>query len=59
MHCRIIIFLVNKHEYVSGEEMLSFNQKKIIEQAKYTYSILEKAFEKQTKTIEDHGIPKN
>ena len=29
------------------------NQKQIIEQAKFTYSPLEKAFEKQTKTIED------
>ena len=29
------------------------NQKQIIEQAKFTYSPLEKAFEKQTKTTED------
>ena len=29
------------------------NQKQIIEPAKFTYSPLEKAFEKQTKTIED------
>ena len=27
----------------------------MIEQAKFTYSPLEKAFEKQTKTIEDQG----
>ena len=32
-----------------------FNQKKIIETAKFTYSSLGKAFEKQTKTIEDQG----
>ena len=31
------------------------NQQQIIEQAKFTYSSLEKAFEKQTKTIEDQG----
>ena len=31
------------------------NQHKIIEQAKFTYSPLGKAFEKQTKTIEDQG----
>ena len=31
------------------------NQKQIIEQAKFTYSPLGKAFEKQTKTIEDQG----
>ena len=29
--------------------------KNIIEQAKFTYSPLRKAFEKQTKTIEDQG----
>ena len=31
------------------------NQKQIIEQAKFTYSLLGKAFEKQAKTIEDQG----
>ena len=31
------------------------NQRQIIEQAKFTYSPLGKAFEKQTKTIEDQG----
>ena len=31
------------------------NQQQIIEQAKFTYSPLVKAFEKQTKTIEDQG----
>ena len=31
------------------QEILSFNQKQIIEQAKFTYSPLGKAFEKQTK----------
>ena len=31
------------------------NQQQIIEQAKFTYSLLGKAFEKQTKTIEDQG----
>ena len=30
-------------------------QKQIIEQAKFNYFSLEKAFEKQTKTIEDQG----
>ena len=35
--------------------LLPFNQQQIIEQAKFTYSPLEKAFEKQTKTIEDQG----
>ena len=31
------------------------NQQQIIEQAKFTYSPLGKAFEKQTKSIEDQG----
>ena len=31
------------------------NQQQIIEQAKFAYSPLGKAFEKQTKTIEDQG----
>ena len=31
------------------------NQQQIIEQAKFTYSPLGKAFDKQTKTIEDQG----
>ena len=36
-------------------QILIFNQKKIIETAKFTYSSLGKAFEKQTKTIKDQG----
>ena len=44
------ILLVKKYYH-----LLPFNQQQIIEQAKFTYSPLEKAFEKQTKTIEDQG----
>ena len=44
---------INKYEYLTGEEILPSNQQKIIEQPKFTYSPLRKAFEKQTKTIED------
>ena len=40
---------------IAGEEILPSNQKQIIEQAKFTYSPLGKAFEKQTKTIKDQG----
>ena len=43
----------DKYEYLTGEEILPSNQKQIIEQAKFTYSPLGKAFEKQIKTIED------
>ena len=42
----------NKYEYLTGEEILPSNQKQMIEQAKFTYSPLGKAFEKQIKTIE-------
>ena len=31
------------------------NQQQIIERAKFTYSLLGKAFEKQIETIKDHG----
>ena len=46
---------LGKYEYLTGEEILPSNQKQIIEQAKFTYSPLGKAFEKQIKTIEDQG----
>ena len=43
----------HKYEYLTGEDMLPPNQQQIIEQARFTYSPLGKAFEKQVKTIED------
>ena len=46
---------INKYEYLTGEEILRSNQQQIIEQAKFNYSPLGKAFQKQTKTIEDQG----
>ena len=46
---------IDGYEYLTGEEILPSNQQQIIEQAKFTYSPLGKAFEKQTKTIEDQG----
>ena len=45
---------IDKYEYLTGEEILASNQKQIIEQAKFTNSPLEKAFEKK-QTIEDQG----
>ena len=57
-------------KFLTGEEALSSDQSRIIEQAKFTYSPLGKAFEKQIKkmkikeknkkqkqkkTLEDHG----
>ena len=47
---------IDKYEYLTGEEILPSNQRQIIEQAKFTYFPLGKAFEKQTKTIKDQGI---
>ena len=44
---------IDKYEYLIGEEILPPNQQQIIEQAKFTYSPLGKAFEKETKTIKD------
>ena len=46
---------IDKYEYLTGEEILPSNQRQIIEQAKFTYSPLRKAFEKQTKMIEEQG----
>ena len=46
---------IHKYESLIGEDILPFNQQQIIEQARFTYSPLGKAFEKQIKTIEDQG----
>ena len=45
----------DKYEYITGEEILPSNQQQTIEQTKFTYSPLGKAFEKQIKTIEDQA----
>ena len=44
---------IDKYEWLTCEELLTCNQTQMIEQTKLTYSPLGKAFEKQTKTIED------
>ena len=46
---------IDKYKYLTREDILPSNQRQIIEQAKFTYSPLGKAFEKRTKTIEDQG----
>ena len=46
---------IHKYEYLTGEDILPSNQQQIIEQTKFTYSLLGKAFEKQIKTIEYQG----
>ena len=45
----------DKYEYLTGEEILPSNQQEIIQQAKFNYSPLGKAIEKQIKTIENQG----
>ena len=40
--------------YLQVKRYCLFDQRQIIEQAKFTYSPSGKAFEKQTKTIEEH-----
>ena len=42
----------DKYEYLIGEEILPLDQSRIIEQGRFAYSPFDKAFEKQTKTIE-------
>ena len=46
---------IDKYEYLTGEEILPSDQSRIIEQAKFTFSALGKAFEKETKTIQEQG----
>ena len=40
---------IDKYDYLTGKEMLPSNQRQIIEQAKFAYSLLEKAFGKKKK----------
>ena len=46
---------IDKDECLTREEILSFNQSQVIEQAKFMYYLLRKAFEKQRTTTEDQG----
>ena len=46
---------VRKYEYLTGKDIFPSNQQQIIEHAKFTYSPLGKAYEKQIKPIVDQG----
>ena len=46
---------IHLYDYLTGEDILPSNQQQIIEQAKFTYSPLGKAFRREIKTIEDQG----
>ena len=42
---------IDKYEYLTGEEILPSNQQQIIQQTKFSYSPLGKAFKEQIKII--------
>ena len=42
---------VTKYEYLTDEEILPSNQRRVKEQAKFTYSLLGKALEKKQKQL--------
>ena len=44
---------IHNYKYLTGEDILPSYQQQIVEQVRFTYSLLGKAFEKQIKTIED------
>ena len=46
---------IDKYEDLTGNKIFPSNQQQTIGQAKFNYSPLRKAFEKQIKTIEDQG----
>ena len=46
---------LDKYEYLTGEEISPSNQQQIIQQAKFNYSPLVEALEKQVKTFKDQG----
>ena len=50
---------IDKYDCVTSEEILPTDQDRRIEQAKFTYSPLGKAFEKQIKAIDNQGQKAN
>ena len=47
---------IDKYGFLINEEILLYDQRRIIEQYKFTNSLLGKAFEKQIKAIKDQRI---
>ena len=41
---------IDQYEFLTGEEILPADQRQVIEQAKFAYTPLGKAFEKQTRS---------
>ena len=46
-------------QFLTGEEILQSDQSRIIQQAKFIYSPLRKAFKNQIKTMEEQGKKTN
>ena len=44
---------IDKYKYLTGEEILPWHQRRVIKQAKLSFSPVVKALEKQRKTIEE------
>ena len=49
----ISIIVNDKYEYLTGEEIFSSDQNRILEEVNFIYSQLGRAFEKTIKTIEE------
>ena len=49
---------IHKYEDLTDEDILPSNQQEMIEQARFTYSPLGKAFEKQIEAVKDQGKKK-
>ena len=46
---------IDKYDFLIEEQMIPPHQRRVIEQAKFAYSLLGKTFEKELKAIEDQG----
>ena len=47
---------IDKHELLTGKQIFTPDQSRVLEQSKFIYYPLGKALEKQIKTTEDQGI---
>ena len=59
---KILVLLsskIDKYEYLTGQEIIPSDQRRMIKQDKFIYSPLETFLGKQTKNIEDQGKKAN
>ena len=47
--------IIDKYEYLTGDKLLPPQQHRIIQEAKFSYCLLEKALDKETRTIDKYG----